>query len=837
MSRARLEALWQDYARRYDDLSERLDGESLSRVDKVNLSTQQKEDSYLMSNMVEALLTQLPPEKQKRLNAQMGLENRVEYRTLDIAPLLTASETGLTPETLTELAESLENRLPPRLDFTPRRVYEEAITQRKQEISASELSEREKAEYLAALDHANEIFLFDTDDSTSARSAYAEKIASALDNQTMDTVYASLSQPEYADYAPMFSTSVSPITGEVNLVSDYTKRGVDPALLQRVRQDKIVVSEQLKEQLRTVWKAIDDEGLGAKAEIEDPFDSSKSRCWDRFNEVAQNASDILETGSLEEIKKLNADREESLDALRSVYAVAKEQFVGDDNSGYPSNQSRMRVRATPPEFKQSIRISTNVEIVSMMQDTLRRNHVELEDFLEDPIGTLRNAAEEFTAKYSPEGRTKGMSLGQALAHLQANVEATAFESPFAASAFRTISALLDIEPNEEVRRQNLVVGTFAAYDLTTQFQQASVANNYRSDFRRSIANIFVVNDEDRNLNTICNDGTKIDFQTMELAPPFDREEYLLTHEIDPKKIYERICDTVSQFVAANGTSQGLADVVETARDTVELLVASKAINPKSADAKALVQLYDNPLGVLKKETAARGVEMVGVPLARRKLMKDFIQDHAKQAKADAAAMKVYRKAEKATNKQLTKLQKEWEKSSARLKKSPQDPKAIADFEKKTNDLADARNEQIKRLEADRKAGKITQTYLRARTDDILKGNHDIERNMLVEGLSDKKSFMAEQAKKGVSKKEAEAAFKRAQAKEAMIASSVTRDRVQRRTPPQFDRRTVNAMKDRTDGMRKRVHIDVTSKQAQVSREPIRSDAQKVQEKPDREPEV
>ncbi len=812
MGKEKLLTLWRSYISAYDDLEARKEATDLKEYHAhVHLKLGMSDITERMRKIFSELIAQVPEEDRKRVdelcNPISAEERDGTYRRFNIERLMSEVDDKMSPEEYDKMAEDAEKYIPRRLDFTPVRKFSSIIEKRKAEIAASELSNAEKEDFIKLLDRADSIFIGDEESRVQSRIEPSEALGSANLDRMADLAEESLDDPENAKYRGVFSRQRR---GRLS-VSYKT----DPETLARLRADKIELSPELKNSIRMVWRKLDEVGYGATGHFEQPHEQSASRFLGYYTDDFEAAYDIIVSGSFDEIAAATALQERNFEKLSQIYAAGREAFPGDDNSGFIANNCSMRVSYLSPEFKTSLRVDTNISVVSMMQDFIRRNEMDFEGFLEDPIGSMREAAERFNRIMNVDSRVEGMSLGQALAHL--NTKLTEYDGVYIlnSTAERLMSSLLQMEPNAELQRKNSVPAMFAAYDVGQQFLKPQALMAFRDYFPRCVAGIFLVEDQDRRFEDFAHDGALLDFNSMETRAPLDQDEYIRTHSIHPVRFRDRVLGGITEFIAEGGDLHDCHYLIESARDSVLLLLTSRSVKEGSAIYKELESFYNDPMASLKKEAQMRRMNMPNIAVQLRPKLAQQEKSIANREKTEKKAIDNFMKEEKAANKSLAKLTLELERAMERLQRSPDDKKAIEAHELAATALADAKNQQLTKLSSALSEGKITSVYLEARTNDIVIGKFDTERSMFVPGLSDKKTFMAERLAAGMSKENAETSFAALSQKEAVELRQATKERMKGKTPRIYTKKEVKvtASAEKASPNRRKISVLTTAKTA------------------------
>ncbi len=660
-------------------------------------------------------------------------------------------------------------------------TYEEEITERRAKVAASDMSEAEKTEINELLDRASRAFLSDSESVTMG--GIAERLAEKVDADTYADILTQLDKEENARFRSFFNLK----NGRI----DMWNKGIDPELVESVRAEKLAMSEEMKEQFRAAWRLLDEKGFGvgsAKAITESPNDTIFDE-YIQFNtrHGREKAGEVILGGSIEELRSLVERGEQIKKSLDGLYEEGAKLFPGDDSAGYIANNASFRGRHIPVEYKTSVRVSTNLRMISTTQNFLKTAGIDLEDFLADPAGTVLDYADRFVKENGLPHYTEGKSLGGALAAFSVTDPSKTQHGMFPISSFpmRLYEGLAKMDPDEETRNFNMLLATIVGEEVTKKMSETGMISRYTSEasFADSVKNIFFVRDEDRHYGAFGSSVPNCIVDSKQLCDRkgFDKIEYLDSHDITAEELHGRIMDGIMDYVAEGGNANPyyITSMISAARQNAQDLVMIKGIDPKSPGYKDLELLHDDPMKALVQEAQARGMRIAKYSprIARLKPLSEKRKEIEAGAKAKKKEIGAFEKGEKAYNKQADKLTKDIAKLNARLLKKPNDPKAAAALAAKTEALAAARRAETKKLDDALAQGKITALYHDARSRDVALGEHSKSRSMYVEGLTDRRSFLAAKAKEGVDRKTADMQFRALAAKETAELRSIAARKV------------------------------------------------------------
>ncbi len=748
----RLEALWNAYQTKRNEIQEQMDAsEDRYTIAYANLEISLRDTDERISHFISTILPETADETKKTLREKLGNE-------ATCGTTLTALEERL-GNRAERVAGTIESYTIHRLDMTPYHYAAEAIAKRREMVERMHISEEEKDAFYAVLDRADEVFVGENPEHTAARSGRGEDLGKAVERETRKRVKELIEMPENAVFVPVFGEKTH------GFDANHTEGNATPEEVRAARDAyTFEISPELKENIRAIWQALDENGLGAGREVGE-FTKYSHTFLDRIREDATNIEDIILNSTMEEITAATEAHAKTEAGIRAVMALGRELFPGDDNSGYISNISSMRDPSIPPDLKDSARVLSNINVVSLMQNMLRGTDIDLETFLDNPVVAMRDAVQNYMATYGPDGTARGTTLGQQLASLSTADPRTGMPI-YVDSVARILSAMAEMEPNMEVREANLVKNAFAVVDLSAEHSGIAVTTCFMTNFAESTKHVFLVEPENLHLIEHGVGRNNIDMRTMKQREPFDAIGYLESTQIDPKALAERITNGLVDFASNGGKREHLNALVENARETIRQVVAVKNITAKTPGFKELAAIYDDPHAVMVAAAKTRGGNK---PMPDVKKAPETLASYGKKIdarmKADQKARAAFEKAETAFDKTRVKLQKALEKAqkAAATKETTETNQKMLNARAEYELHIHNRKRELRDLAAE---GKITALYYETRISAIDKGVVGVRHSQYVAGLTDKKSFVAARMQSGVDKKRAEAMFRAASAKEA-----------------------------------------------------------------------
>ena len=443
----------------------------------------------------------------------------------------------------------------------------------------------------------------------------------------------------------------------------------------------------------------------------------------------------IKEGDVEHIPQLKAEYVKQTENMRELYAMV-EDAIPDDNRRVPNNVDNMRTKFIPAEFKKSVSTNSNLNALWITLSFIKQSGTTIEEFVEKPISYLRNLITKQFEKIAPEKRFEGMDLHQVLVS-----EAYVIDSDNQANWLGTLRAMEMVygDPEFQAYNQTAVRVLEQELSLAVPHAQTFIDIGGADNNRQTLANLFLVNDEDRDYAKMPTDPNKSADGFTEY-PPFDPVKYLNEHDIDYQAMADRMGNAIKAFSDAilaqpdegKNLKYDVAKMMRSVRVATARALLLKNPDPSEPGVKELSEFLETPLKALEKygvnkETIlslnARMKNGIKDPIgnieANKLNLKKLVSDKEKSVKGFTASEKAY-------NQKADTILKEAERISKQVAKE-KDPAKVEKLQiesvKKMNELKALQKSEVERLENAFKDGKITAYYLKNRTEKIGSLNH------------------------------------------------------------------------------------------------------------------
>lgn len=454
-------------------------------------------------------------------------------------------------------------------------------------------------------------------------------------------------------------------------------------------------------------------------------DGSKAYGFKQIKAAVNRLDGALSSLDPYQIKAAREEYETAVQNMREVYKMIKEEF--DPTSDMMvGNISSYRESWVPGEFKNSLLYNSFASAIYNLAMNLDANHCSVDEFCKNPQKTFFQLMKGFTAKATPNSRFESTGLVTGIIRgVQKKAEPTPY--PYGGVS-RNIEFMVQLSMGTPEFRTNAFAGMMMqSYDGYIYGIADGHKNYMAKNTTETLANIFIVKEEDRNFDKLrAYEAVKTDGTGT--IPAFDTIDYIESKHPDPAEIAERIKNTIEQIVENNRSEDPLIDKAS-AEDMLQIIRGAQMA------AYEYMMIFPEPLEGTKK-----GYESL-----------KQILENPQKAFPKAVSKKVLeglRKAKEAGNSvavsgDKTKSVLEQARSEARTAEAAyaEKIKGVTDQEK----LQELRLEEIARLEKAYADGKLPKDYFEQRRVDVEFGNHE---NTVPFGVSERptmKQFKAQHA--------------------------------------------------------------------------------------------
>lgn len=489
-------------------------------------------------------------------------------------------------------------------------------------------------------------------------------------------------------------------------------------------EHKFIVPENVKTSLRKIISYMREKGM-LQYGGDGRESGSKAYGFMQIGKAMIELRDAMETDDLERIRAARGQYEQALENMRGVFKLIEDE-LHPTLKNLVGNVNSYREMWLPAEFKNNVVHNALASGIYNLAVALDNGGATLDEMLEDPNATILKMIGNIASKFSPNAWYKDKPLSKGMhAFLNASQKRG---YPFGALV-RNVELLGQLSVDSPNTVQNTMAMTLLkTYDtyantLTLTGDRSSVHGYLSTNSYSTLANLFLVNDEDRDYDKLRS-YEAISCDGMSHIPAFDTMGYLESHKLDPQIIVDRIKETLTSFDNDKLITDYFAEAIRGAQLAAYEYVTVNPTPDEAFDTKGyedLKSLITDPKKVLgdifneELETAVNELSS----------MDNYVKRiEAAGKKALDGVRKNERKAEKSFNKQANKLVSSIKKFTKKLEKHPDNDAFKAEKERAERALDELRANELSRLEKAYTDGKIPKNYFEQRTLNIQTSNHD-----------------------------------------------------------------------------------------------------------------
>ena len=466
-------------------------------------------------------------------------------------------------------------------------------------------------------------------------------------------------------------------------------------------------------------------------------------------EAHEKIRDAIEGTDVEKIRESRELYERELENMRGLYALIQEEFqpvpemmVGNINS--------YRLGTVPNEFKNNLLLNALVSGFFNVNAALAQQNFTVEMLLENPNKVFLQVVKGFSETVTASAEVKGKNIAQAIKTLTI---ATPNKDFPAYGLGRNMEFLQAITYGSDSFEKNslgtMFFSSYASYVGNIVFDcdgNSLTAMDYlRINPVETLANILLVNDEDRDYNKLRAVDT-LSVDCTEKIPAFDTMKYLETHTVDAGALIDRIKSTVAELYDQEYFQR---DEKATRYDAIAYTIRAAQFaayqflmvhpNPNECDPDItdkrerkritaenkqkwaeLKKIVMNPERVFKNQIDEKTKEALNKRLPKHKMF-----DEEAKAKIDAARIKERNAAQEFLN-NTAELRKKFAELSVQFGTGIGDEadKVRAEYTSVKNDINFLEGKELKRLKDAYEEGYVPTSYYEQRRRDIKNGNLD-----------------------------------------------------------------------------------------------------------------
>lgn len=652
---------------------------------------------------------------------------------------------------LEDILTDIDTYLPNQTNNNRVRYFKEDIDRIKAENEKNIADQQKLAELNEELDKVEGTVITSTVEYSVAQGDSVEKIYEAKRGERLDILHNSmLEQNEYKHYGDYFRNATATNKffgvravrpkhyGNVNMAKEFCKDEV-----------KFVIPEKVQRGLEKVINLMKEKGM-LGYNVNSGESDMKAYGFVQIFDATERIREAIESNDAERIREARENYEQALSNMREVYKTIKEELAPTYDN-LVGNISSFRETWVPNEFKDDLLLNSLTNGIFNLAMSLENNGVTLQSLFDNTNETVFELMKGYASKATPHDRlSQHESFSESLFDA---VKGDEKDSPYPrVGVGRNLELLSQLSYGYDEYEKNafsaMLMQSYDGYvlSLSQSSKQASVRGYMWKNPHETVANMFIVEPEDRDYNklrafeAVTVDGT-------EKIPPFNTMEYLESHKTLPSNIMERINTTVAELsVRGDGdpkkavSAEHMSTIIRGAQIAAyEFMLSNPSpdygdIGEEASAYEALKKMINDPQKAFSAVMSDELIEEMQELPPMNKYIKRFEKDGLNKLKS---ARKEARKEEKAYNKRVDKLQKKIDSLNKKLQKGGDAEKLNADIDKARAEIELLRGTEIARLESAYAGGKLPRDYFEQRKEDVRSGKHN---NRAPIGVSERQSF-------------------------------------------------------------------------------------------------
>lgn len=502
-------------------------------------------------------------------NDKLAMERRSIFNSLamidkkDFLKVAVQLEKNLPKETIDQMEQILdEGKFC--LDLEENEIYEKTHQNRVDELKQQTLEEikndPEKLEkYNHALDFAaNHLTMANTElrsyYKSMENSVYQPISSASIKKYVKDFQNENKNNADHAKY--QITESFHTTGGMYNVVPAEKKEQFESVI-----NEKLQLSDKTKDGMRRVFEKLDEMNVSAYSDsgVES---GSKEYGFKKLLVEKQELTKALEEGNPDKIIEASSKFEKTWKDLEEIYQICKET-MGSDPNVFPGNMDSVRHDGVNFEFAKDLNTTAQFNTLYNTYIELKRGGKTYEEYLENSSGILLESAENTCKEYSINEAVKGKSFDETLQclfwkgeYMKKNDTADRIISTTAFAVNRNIDGPAYLESDPKLRGSNFNI-TEQAKSYATQmaenegakyryFRGMPITPQERQLRAKTIGNLLICKDEDRNMNNIYADFPETNAFGLQIGESFDSGKYLQEKPVN----YEEIMERASKFETA-----------------------------------------------------------------------------------------------------------------------------------------------------------------------------------------------------------------------------------------------------------------------------------------------
>lgn len=557
-----------------------------------------------------------------------------------------------------------------------------------------------------------------------------------------------LSTPEFQHFRGYFEVDPSGKYRGTRSVSKEHREDTEMADVFTADNVKMTFADQTKDSIRKVFDYMRSHNMFRdNADIGEQ--GTKIYGFAPICEAHEKLKAAIEGTDVDAIKEARMQYETELQNMRGLYDLIKKEFnppagmmVGNINS--------YRTEMVPNEFKNDILLNALVSGFFNLNAALAHQNFNLEQMFENPNKVFLQILKGFAANITAGAYVEGQNIAQAIKTLTVASPTRKFPATGLPRNMEFLQALTyGSDAFEKNSLGSMLFTSYASYVGNIVFDSdgdsLTLTNYLVLNPVETLANVFLVNDEDRDYNRLRAANT-MTIDCTEKIPAFDTLKYLETHTVDAGALINRFKDTLTELAAQKYFQRNAAETKHTAiADTVRAAQFAAyqflLVHPEPEECDPDI-IDKNEIDRITQENKQKWEELKRIVNEPEVVFAEQIDEKTKEAldkrapkhkmfeaesKAKTNAVRIaQRKAEQEYNNKTRETRKHFADVCKQFGTGigPEADKVRADYTQTTINIAAFEDNERKRLKGAYEAGEIPASYYEQRRRDIRLGTVD-----------------------------------------------------------------------------------------------------------------
>ena len=551
-----------------------------------------------------------------------------------------------------------------------------------------------------------------------------------------------LSTPEFQHFRGYFEVDMLGEYRGTRSVSNEHREDTEMADVFTADNVKMTFTDKTKDSMRKVFEYMrshnmfrDDADIGEQG--------NKIYGFAPICEAHKKLETAIEGTDVDAIREARMQYATELQNMRGLYDLIKAEF-NPPAGMMVGNINTYRTAMVPNEFKNDILLNALVSGFFNLNAALAQQNFNLEQMFENPNKVFLQILKGFAANITAGAYVEGQNIAQAIKTL---TEANSSRKFPATGLPRNVEFLQALTYGSEAFEKNslgsMLFTSYASYVGNIVFDSDGDSLTL-TDYLvispvETLANVFLVNDEDRDYNRLRAANT-MTIDCTEKIPAFDTMKYLETHTIDAGTLINRFKDTLTElseqkYFQRNVNETKYTAIADTVRAAQFAAYQFLMMHPEPEECDPSVT-DENEIARITQENQQNWEELKRIVNEPEVVFADQIEEKTREAlnkrlpkhkmfdaetksKINADRI-VQRKAEQEYDNKTRELRNHFAEVCKQFGTGigPEADKVRADYTKTKGELAALEDNERKRLKEAYEAGKIPASYYEQRRRDI-----------------------------------------------------------------------------------------------------------------------